>query len=782
MADGIATLPRAGTIEVIQEFGAAAPSAVRPTLSPVVIGSCFQIETSKFAGFYQGRISVLDETLGTGNGVTTTFTLDHTPVVTSTVVLRKISASGAQFPAADFTVASTGVVTLLPAGVAFLGTSELHAAYSYAPAQSFVYPDLKQGAQVLSAGTEVDVFLKTVEDVFEITTGFGVVVDENSATVPGDITPERTLTVTNGQIEIPASTTSIDDPGLDYFSLGVRAGDVLRFITSSSGLQFPDSVVSTDALFHTILTVPSQNSLTASPTIPAQTGKVEYEIVRSGGQSGEILISYRARRNDKTGILLEFQDVTTVETDLGPIQPDNPLAYGLSKTLGATDRIVFGFMVENQDSTVDHQKALDVLEGEEVYLLVPLTTNPAVTQVYKAHADNLSDPESMRERRVIATAKARDRKVYQEVRSTGSVSVGSQVFTDTGAAFITAGVPVGSVIRLQSPASVELADIDREELIIAQVNSQTQVTLVSPVTRGTIITGEADGTGTGAQTVFHLGNTSNVITTSVVMFVDGVQQNSTAFTVTSSGVVTFVSPPGLNAVVTADYEITPISGIVYTVESQELTNFEISQDIAAVGEAYASRRITVTFADSAEDGDGNTVEPFFLNCAVAGLVSALAPNQPLANTPIPGFTKLNHIRRFTDTHFGIMAKSGVSCFIQDRDTSPVVLRNWMTTDMTNVNTRESSIVQMVDFYAKFLRTNLQAIGGRFNITDDFIDNMLRPGINGANRELITAGFIGQKTQIVSIEKSTLEKDRIFVTVELEVFAPANRITITVRVI
>jgi hypothetical protein len=171
-----------------------------------------------------------------------------------------------------------------------------------------------------------------------------------------------------------------------------------------------------------------------------------------------------------------------------------------------------------------------------------------------------------------------------------------------------------------------------------------------------------------------------------------------------------------------------------------------------------------------------------MNCALAGLVSALAANQPIANVPIPGFTAVKHIRKFTETHFGIMAAGGVTVFIQDRDTSPIVMRNWITTDITNVNTRECSIVQMADFYAKFLRNNMQAIAGRFNITEDFIDNMVRPGINGVNRELMAGGFIGPKTQIISIEQSTINKDQLLVIEELELFAPANRITITVRII
>jgi len=783
MADGIVTLPRAGTVEVIQEFGAAPAAPARPTLSPVIVGSSFQIETKKFAGFYTGKTDVLDENVGTGNGVTTVFNLDNTPVLTATVELHVGTITGTLLVATtDYTVDSLGVITLTPSGLLALGVTELHATYSYAPAQTYVYPEIRQGAEVQSPGTDVSVFLRTVEDIFDITNGFGVIIGATTVTVPGNIQPSRDVTTVNGQATILASTTTIEDTSLDFFALGIRPGDILQLITNPTELQFVDSIVATDTLAHTVLTIPSTNSLTVSPAIPPQGGKVEYKIIRGGSQNGDILITYRARRIDQVGILLEFEDVTAVEEQLGPIQPDNPLAFGLARALGATDKTVFGMMVEDQDSLTDHQQALDVLEGEEVYAMVPLTTNPAIHQTYKAHADALSDPLSMHERRVYVSHKAVSRHIFQSQSNTGSMNVGSTTFTDPNAQFVTNGVPVGSVIRLVSPTSVELADVPRTELIVAGVSSQTTLSVVQAVTQGTLRTGIPAGTGTGAQVAFQVTDTANVIPSSVIAYLNGVQQSSTDYTTTPGGLITFVTAPGLGVVVSADYELSTITGISYTVESQELTNFEIAKDVAAVGQGYFSRRITVTFADVAIADDGTEVEPFFLNCALAGLVSALAPNQPIANVPIPGFTGIRHIRKFTETHFGIMAAGGVTVFIQDRDTSPVVMRNWITTDVTNVNTRECSIVQMADFYAKHLRNNLQAIAGRFNINEDFIDNMVRPGINGVNRELQAGGFVGPKTQIISIEQSTINKDQLLVVEELELFAPANRITITVRII
>jgi hypothetical protein len=778
----IITLPRAGTVEVIQEFAAAAAAPARPTLAACVIGSCFQIAEQRFAGFYYGKFNIGDELVGVGTGIQIIFNLVNQPILTATVELHLGTIAGTELvQGVDYNVQTNGQITLTPAGVAALGVQALHAAYSYAPTQQYVYPELKQGAEVENT-SDVSVLLRTVEDIFDITNGFGIIISPTSVSVPGNISPSRDVTTINGQVDISAVTGTITDSSIDFFALGVRAGDILRFITNPAFLERSDSIVAVDSVDHTILTIPGLNQITFSPTVAPQGGKVEYEIVRPGSQNGDILITYKARRIDKVGVLLEYESTTQMDDDIGPITPENPLAFGLARALGSTDKVVFAMMVKDQDSLDDHQKAMEILEGEDVYILVPLTTNPAIHQVYLAHCDQTSAPNNMHERRVIVTQKARTRKEYQDSLSTGSMGVSSTVFTDLNAQFLTNGVPVGSVIRLTAPASIELADVFRTELIISGIISETQLNVVQAVTHGTDITFEDVGVGTGAQLIFQLNETADVIPSSVILFLDAVQVSALDYSVTPTGVITFVVAPGLGVDITATYEITTIEGIQYTVESQDLTNFEIAQDIAAVGAGYKNRRITVTHAEKVIADDGTEVEPYFMNCSIGGLVSTLAPNQPIANVPIPGFLGVRHIRKFSESQFGLMAAYGITVFIQDRDTSPVVMRNWITTDTLNVNTRECSIVQMVDYYSKFLRTNVKSIAGRFNITKSFIDNMLRPSINGVNHEMLTAGFIGPRSQIISIEQSTVNKDQLFVLEEIEFFAPANKITITVRVL
>lgn len=780
---GIVTLPRAGTVEVIQQFSTGPSVQATPVLAPCIIGSSVQIETQQFAGYYTGKTIVLDESLGLGDGVRTAFQTALTPILTATLALHVGTIGGTlMILTTDYTVTSGGAITLTNAGVIKLGVAMLHGTYTGIPAQTYTYPLIKQGAVVQSPSTLVSVFLKTVEDIFDITNGFGVVKSPSLVTVPGNVTPFGPVTTNNGQILINSTVGGFTDLTLDFFALGVRPGDVLQFITNPSELQYVNSIAAADSQSHTILSITGQNTLTFSPNVLSQGGLVEYKIIRNGSQTGEILISYRANRVDLVGDLLSFETIADVESLIGPIDPTNPLAYAVASCLSATDKIVFAAMVADQDSVVSHQEALSFLGGENVYLLVPLTTNPAVAQIYTAHCETLSQPDQMHERRCIVTHKATEFDTFQAQSNTGSAILGSQVFTDVNAKFVTNGVPIGAVIDLIAPATIQIGGTPQSELIIGAILSETQVQLLAPVTFGTQVTGEAVGTGNGVQTVFNLAAVANVVPASVVIFFNGIQQPALNYVALPNGTVTFsVAPPNL-AVITANYEVGTITGIQYTVESQTLTNFQIASEVAAFGEGFQSHRVTVTFADSVVDGNGATVEPFMMNAAIAGLVSTLPANQPIANMPIPGYVRVNHIRKFSETDFGVMAAGGISCFIQDRSTSPIVLRNWITCDSTNVNTRECSIVQAVDFFSIYLRNNVKAIAGKFNITPDFLDNMLRPAINGVVRELITAGIIGTGSNIISIQQSTLKKDQVFVVMQVQFFAPANVITITVQVL
>lgn len=116
--------------------------------------------------------------------------------------------------------------------------------------------------------------------------------------------------------------------------------------------------------------------------------------------SGTVYLSGLARRTDYTGRLVVAESIYDLENVFDePVTRTNPLAYGMSKTLASlgAGELCLGLMVED-DSVIAYQKALEVLEAEEVYCIVPLSTNPIVHQLVHEHVKAMSDVLQKKER------------------------------------------------------------------------------------------------------------------------------------------------------------------------------------------------------------------------------------------------------------------------------------------------------------------------------------------------------------------------------------------------
>jgi len=116
--------------------------------------------------------------------------------------------------------------------------------------------------------------------------------------------------------------------------------------------------------------------------------------------SGIVYMNVQARRKDYTERLAIGATTTELETLFGEaVSLKNPLAYGMAKSLqslGPND-LMLGLMTED-DSPAAYQKAFELLETEEVYCIVPLSTNPIVHQMLSEHVTVMSAGENKMER------------------------------------------------------------------------------------------------------------------------------------------------------------------------------------------------------------------------------------------------------------------------------------------------------------------------------------------------------------------------------------------------
>lgn len=582
-----------------------------------------------------------------------------------------------------------------------LATKQLAGSY-FGDSTDYEYPGIKLGALVDVSKTKV--FLQQGSDLYDITAqlpGGSILADK--VTVPGAFIP--TLAIGSQRQFSSQAGTRFVDLGADFVAAGVKPGDIVNFITADPDLIFVNSVASAQSGDYTVLEVVSPTELSVTPTLISETN-IEYKITRKGTSTGDVLISFKARRVDGLDTLFEHQTQDDADTDLGDNVPENTLRFGVGIALLHTAGLVASVMVETDDLD-GHTKAAEFLESKDVYGIVPLTQDPAILQMWKLHADQMSQPDQKSERIVIANQAIEDRTVYQASSATGATGASSNVFTDANAKFITNGVPVGAVLAFSTPRSIGGQSVSQAP--IKAILSETQVRLIAT----------ADNTQ---------------------------------------------------------------SGITYTVQSKDYSKFQKALNLQNLGKGYADRRFVLVMPDIAEVSSGGTqaeVPGYFLAAAVAGLISGSSPAQGFTNFPFAGFVGLKNSNFFfSEFQMDVIAAGGVFLFIQDSQGAPVKPRHQLTTDVTSIEKRELSINKADDYVAKFIRAQVRGLIGINNITDIFMNNILKPQTNGIIENLVGERIIGRNTQILRMEQSASKPDTIEVDIRIEHLYPANTLDYT----
>jgi hypothetical protein len=126
---------------------------------------------------------------------------------------------------------------------------------------------------------------------------------------------------------------------------------------------------------------------------------------------GTVYVEYREWVTDNANQIISFTDISQVPTVLGTVDPDNPIAFAITKALQNTPGAVLQNKVP-QDATRVNTVRCGVLDGDpndatlkpwsdaltmitgvdQIYNLVPLTTNTAVFDLVVAHVKAQSDP------------------------------------------------------------------------------------------------------------------------------------------------------------------------------------------------------------------------------------------------------------------------------------------------------------------------------------------------------------------------------------------------------
>ncbi|WP_394831723.1 hypothetical protein LVJ94_34940 [Pendulispora rubella] len=538
-----------------------------------------------------------------------------------------------------------------------------------------------------------------------------------------------------GTVTQPAPGGNADQLKLDRL-IAVSPNVALSYYLLASGLPAPNRPTP-DLLVDAAGNVTLKNDLVRD--IQGTTSPVRTQIA----------IAYKAVRRDvsalgKNGGLLRYDDTTTLENELGPISPENPLALALYLALlNAPGTQVTGLGVDAASraepyGTVEaFVRAAEFLEAYEVYATAPLTHNTTVGQVFRAHVDAMSEPEQKGERITLFNPERPLSRVDRLVASgTGDSAAAPNTF-DT------------SVANLSS-------------LLLAM-----GITAVGAVA---VAAGIYLNVGDGSRYAI-VDVTGSRVTVKTAGFLPG--ENDDAF-----------------------YAVTPLPGplishvFAVSVRGAPLVRLDGSPDKDAMALTYQQlaqgvldRRFWQVIPDKCAvtlQGVEQQIEGFYVAAAVAGMIAAQPPQQSFTNFPITGFTRvIGSNGYFSEKQLDIVAGGGNIVIVQDAAGAPLTARMALTTDMTSVQTRTDSIVKAVDMMAKILRLGVRNFIGRFNISQGLLDSLSHV-IQGLF-DFAKAHEIILDANLNNLIQDADEPDRLLLDTTLEVAYPFNYLRVTIAI-
>jgi len=464
----------------------------------------------------------------------------------------------------------------------------------------------------------------------------------------------------------------------------------------------------------------------------------------------QMYVAYKAVRLDVTALamnpgLLRFSDIPTLESQLAPLDADNPLGLGLWFALQNSPGVqVTGLGIDQTSGnepfgTVDaFTRAATFLEGYEVYGIAPMTHEDAVFQILATHVTFMSAPENKGERIVLINEPVPTNKLDGLVASgtDGNTNTTSNQF-DTGVANL------GQLLMAHNLSGV--GPYITSAGIYLDVGDGNKYNVINVV--GSVVSLKTSG--------FLPGENDDAYYATTTLPTPLIDQ---AFAVRIRGA----------ALVLVDG--TPDK------DGKALAVQQTSQ-------GFANRRVWSVFPDQCAatiNGIEQILDGFYMSAAIVGMIANQPPQQSFTNFPMTGFTRvIGSNDTFSNPQLNVMAAGGTYIIVQDAPSTPLISRMALTTDMSSIETRTDSITKIVDFTAKFLRSGLRNFIGRFNITQGFLDS-LGHVIQGLLGFLTESGvLIG--AQLNNIIQDTSAPDTVLVDVVLDVPFPCNYIRLTLTI-
>lgn len=391
--------------------------------------------------------------------------------------------------------------------------------------------------------------------------------------------------------------------------------------------------------------LPNVNYTVGSSTVTMKASSTAYDSTwtLSGVQqplpieTANLYLEYRAWLPTYTGKVNTISSLDALETALGSNHPDNPLCYAVGKALANSNGQTVAFTAVADPTVTSYwDEVLEILDRyEDVYGLVPLTTNATVLANFLTHAEAMSESDI-----------SMPRVVWKSLQ------------LDTAYAIVNSTTTTDSLVALGTTSD-------------------------NPSVTGTQYTVLTCTTG-NAKFV-----TKGVVAGDVVRFLYGVDGfGNTTYTEYYVSSVTNEDELILQ---------TGTAAAVSTAQRFEIwrnrTRSQLASAVVSSISAVSSKRLIPVWPDTMVDGT-TEVAGYFACAALAGLAGAVAPNQGLRNVTLSGFSDLG--TEFNNAQLLDIEAAGAFVIAKMPDTGTIYIRRARTSDQTSIESGEESFVRLLD--------------------------------------------------------------------------------------
>ena len=424
--------------------------------------------------------------------------------------------------------------------------------------------------------------------------------------------------------------------------------------------------------------------------------------------------------NDEDEDIFEITTVADIQNNFGTIDILNELAYGCYCALrGSAGRAIYAIRTAGTSEEAFERAMKKTEFDSSVYSFAPLTADPDVAEVVVKYNEAMSAPDIKMWRRTL--------------------------------------------VGVDNPGEYTLASTGNDAKDI----------------KGTVAKGTVDNTGTITITSGNINLKSVALEGTYVPVRPGdkIIAGTTEYTVigtTSETVAEIYSAGG----------VTAATGVTVKIVKADTVDNTI-QYVGAVASKYSSRRASVVFCDGgtvAEDGRVVVVPNRFLAAEIAGISSAVVPQQSITHTVIQSITKAAHMySRYSTAQLDDIASKGVLIVTQDTKGTDCYIRHQLTTEMDKGNLYfEESCTRNLDNISYALADIVNGYIGKANVTTSALRSIkiditavLTEFTQNSTDDMVGPSLVNWDN--LEVYQDPKFKDRVIVNVNLYLPLPLNNI-------